>query len=251
MEHATPNLFILGAAKCGTTSLHEILGQHPEVHANSMKEPTFFNWPFQLVRSPIAYFKLFENSRRYRLDSSTAYLANPETAPILRQLFPTARFIVTLREPKARAYSLYCNNRFHGWESIDTFSAALKAESHRYTSVDFMQTCAWDFWTYLYCRSSLYDEQVERYFRLFQREQFHIVTLAELYGNPLGTTEEILRFLDLDPAPARRIDFSIRNRRDNREPPYDEECSAFLTEAFSGVTERTERLVGRSLDWSM
>jgi hypothetical protein len=69
-----PNLFILGAAKCGTTSLHAILGQHPDIHASTEKEPTFFCWPFQKIRDPIAYFKLFDSPARYRMESSTAYL---------------------------------------------------------------------------------------------------------------------------------------------------------------------------------
>src|SRR5688500_5255551 len=74
MNPMAPNLFLLGAAKCGTTSLHAILGQHPDIHACWGKEPTFFNWPFQVVRNPLEYFRLFDSPKRYRLDSSGAYL---------------------------------------------------------------------------------------------------------------------------------------------------------------------------------
>ena len=251
MNEMAPNLFILGAAKCGTTSLHDYLGQHPDIHACWWKEPTFFNSPFQNVRNPLQYFKLFDSPKRFRLDSSVAYLVNPATPPVLRSLFPNARFIVSLRNPSARAYSLYRNNRFGEWEDMPTFLEALEAEAERHASVEFLQTCRWDFWTYLYCHSSLYDEQLERYFALFDRKQFHIITLAELSRDPLSTTESILRFLELDPAPARHFKFETKNRHEDTKPSYDPRCDEIMARAFEGLTARTDRLVGRRLDWSV
>ena len=38
---ALPNLFIVGAAKSGTTSLHNYLHQHPDVFMCNPKEPHF------------------------------------------------------------------------------------------------------------------------------------------------------------------------------------------------------------------
>jgi hypothetical protein len=251
MQSMTPNLFILGAAKCGTTSLHDYLGQHPEIHAVWWKEPTFFNWPFQNVRNPLQYFKLFDSPKRFRLDSSVAYLVNPATPPVLSSLFPHAKFIVSLRHPKARAYSLYRNNRFGGWEEMPTFLEALKAEAGRSASAEFLQTCRWDFWIYLYCRSSLYDEQLARYFELFDREQFHIINLADLSRDPIGTTERTVRFLGLDPSPVRQFNFEIMNRHEAIKPTYEIECDEIMDLAFEGLTERTERLVGHAIDWSL
>ncbi|MCH9035408.1 MAG: sulfotransferase [Planctomycetes bacterium] len=37
-----PDFFIVGAPKCGTTSLYEYLRQHPEVFMSRIKEPHFF-----------------------------------------------------------------------------------------------------------------------------------------------------------------------------------------------------------------
>ena len=36
-----PNLFIVGAAKSGTTSLHNYLKQHPQIYMSAHKEPHF------------------------------------------------------------------------------------------------------------------------------------------------------------------------------------------------------------------
>lgn len=250
MNTLAPNLFVLGSSKCGSSSLHVILGQHPEIHACRTKEPTFFNWPFQIVSNPIEYFQLFDSPKRYRLDSSTNYLINPLTPRVLHSLFPEARLIVSVRDPKARAYSLYRNMRRYGWETISTFAEALKAETMRFTSAEFFSSCTWDFWQFQYCRSGLYDEQLSRYFALFDRSQFHVFTLAELAKEPLRTTESILRFLDLDPAPAQHFNLDIQHKG-VYDDSYDEESDEIMSRAFEGLIDRTENLVGRRLDWSL
>ena len=42
MTEKKVNLFIAGAAKCGTTTLHHLLASHPDVYAGPLKEPHFF-----------------------------------------------------------------------------------------------------------------------------------------------------------------------------------------------------------------
>lgn len=250
-----PNLFILGAARCGTSSLHAILGQHSEIHANKSKEPTFFVGQGQVVTNPIEYFKLFDSPKRYRLESSVMYLPAPETPRVLHDLFPDARFIVSLRDPKARAYAMYRNMRHvaeYGFgEDIPNFAEALEAETDRATSREFLCTCHWPLPSYLYCRSSLFDEQLARYFALFDREQFHILTLAELVTEPIATTEGILRFLDLDPTFASHFDFSIKGRWEDSYENYDARSDQIMSSRFEGLTQRTDELVGRPLDWSV
>ena len=38
-----PNLFLVGAAKAGTTSLYDALARHPAIYMSPMKEPHFFS----------------------------------------------------------------------------------------------------------------------------------------------------------------------------------------------------------------
>ena len=134
-----------------------------------------------------------------RLD---VYVTNPETAPVLKALFPQAKFIVTLRDPKQRAYSLYLHMRrfkHHDgqpFEDLRDFVAALRAEEERYTSTTFFANCRQYFWNFMYCRSSLYDQQLSRYLSLFDKEQFHVLSLAELATDPISATKKIAAFLD-------------------------------------------------------
>ena len=246
-----PNLFIPGAARCGTTSLHAILGQHPEVHAHFYKEPTFFNFPFRFVSNPFEYFDLFDSPKRYRLDASANYLANPRTPILLRKLFPEARFIITLRHPKEHAYSLFRLMRHLQAETISDFTSALKAEAQRSQSSDFATNCAYDFRNFLYVGSTLYDEQLRRYFSQFDRKQLHILTLAELAKDPRATTERMLQFLELDTAPARNFSYEPQGIIDSKKPRYDSESDRIMGDAFEGLTQRTDEVVGRALDWSL
>jgi hypothetical protein len=251
-----PNLFILGSGKCGTTSLFNILGRHHEIHASAIKEPCFFCDYFRIVNDENTYYQLFDSPARYRMEASHVYFSNPPTAPALKELFPNAKFIITLRHPKNRAYSLFRHMRraIHAdgqpLEDLPDFAAALRAEAHRYASTSFFKNCRQYFWNFMYCRSSLYDLQLRRYFSLFHRDQFHILSLAELASDPASTTGKIAAFLDLDQASLPQFDFQVSNHGGPYEP-FCAKSNKLMDAAFAGLTERTDHLVGRHLDWSM
>ena len=249
-----PNLFLLGAGKCGTTSLHHLLGCHPDIHACTPKEPSFFCSYFQVIADPITYFSLFHTDTRYRVDASHVYFSNPETPPILKGLFPQARFIVILRDPKRRAYSLYQHMRRaqhadgQPIELSESFADALFAEDDRFASPAFFQTCRHYFYNFMYVRSSLFDLQIDRYLSLFPRDQFLFLSLAELKNQPQTTREKLAAFLDISPN-----GFGDTIPDANRAPayaPYDPASDAFLTERFAGLTDRVETMIGQRLDWS-
>jgi hypothetical protein len=194
-----PNFFILGAAKSGTTSLFSYLAQHPDVFMPTPKEPTFFCEPFQAIRNPIKYFELFGAAGDAQAigEASHAYLSNPSTGKVLRLLFPEAKFVVILRNPADRAYSLYHHMRRFGYEWIGTFERALQAEEKRARSPTFRKRCPQYYYNYLYFRSGLYGEQIERYLSLFDRQQFHFMTLEQLQKDPTVSLAGVLAFLNL------------------------------------------------------
>lgn len=196
-----PNFFILGAAKSGTTSLYHYLGRHPEVFMSPVKEPSFFCEGFQVVTSAVDYFRLFDGvgAEKRIGEASHVYLTNPSTAGVLKALFPAARFVVILRNPADRAYSLYHHMRRNGYEWAGSFEKALELEERRWRSERFRRTCPQYFYNFLYFRSGLYGQQLARYFSLFDKRQFHVMTLDELKSDPLGSLRGILEFLKVDP----------------------------------------------------
>lgn len=196
-----PNFFILGAGRCGSTGLHNLLRQHPDIFMTDPKEPTFFCKPFQVIKNPIDYFELYEaaSHEAIRGEASHAYLSHPATAKVLRALFPDAKMLITLRNPADRAYSMYHWMRRFGWEHYRTFEAALAAEEKRRNSKRFMKNCPQYFYNYLYFRASLYGEQLQRYFELFPRDQFHIIKFEEYIVDPVSYLKKIFQFLGVDP----------------------------------------------------
>ena len=195
-----PNFFILGAGKCGTTSLYYYLKQHPDIFMSPVKEPTFFCKGFQVVKNPIEYFELFEpvNAEKAIGEASHAYLTNPPTAKVLKAIFPEAKFIVILRNPADRAYSLYHHMVKLGYEKAATFEKALHLEEKRVHSKKFQNKCPHYYYNFLYFRSGLYGEQIERYFSLFDENQFHILTLEQLKIDPIASLVSIFKFLQLN-----------------------------------------------------
>ena len=50
METILPNFLIVGAQKCGTTTLYDILNEHPEANMSSVKEIIFFRSIISLAK---------------------------------------------------------------------------------------------------------------------------------------------------------------------------------------------------------
>jgi hypothetical protein len=204
-----PNFFILGAAKCGTTTLYAYLKRHPDIFMSRVKEPTFFCEGFQVVKDPIEYFELFDGVKDERVigEASHAYFSNPSSARVLKALFPEAKFVVILRNPADRAYSLYHHMRRKGDEKTASFEKALALEEERFASEDFRNHCPQYLYNFLYFRSGLFGEQVERYFSLFDRAQFHVMKLEYLRTKPLEALKGVTRFLDIstDFTPGERV----------------------------------------------
>tara|TARA_B110000908_G_scaffold159517_1_gene201761 strand:+ start:255 stop:1142 length:888 start_codon:yes stop_codon:yes gene_type:complete len=138
---ALPNLFIVGAAKSGTTSLHNYLHQHPDVFMCNPKEPHYLiNQEIGMNRIPtgitnfIEYSDLFleGEGEKYRGESSVMYLMYPEIViPKIKDKFgEDSKIIIMLRNPVERAYSGFQHvKRYNLMESLSFEEAIDKSES--------------------------------------------------------------------------------------------------------------------------
>jgi len=195
-----PNFFLLGAGRSGSTYLYNLLKQHPDIFLSDPKEPSFFCETFQVVKNPVDYFQLFCGAGQAKVigEASHVYMSNPKTAPLLKLLFPQARFLVTLRNPVDRAYSLYQWMRRFGHEELDSFEKALDVEEDRFTSESFAKNAPHYFYNSLYFRSGLCGEQLSRYFDSFSQDQFLILNFDDVTKRPKHNLKRIFNFLDVD-----------------------------------------------------
>jgi hypothetical protein len=195
-----PTFFILGAGRCGTTSLAGHLRRHPGIFIPDIKEPSFLASSFQWIRDPAKYVDLYADvgGATQLGDASHIYLEDPESPKILEAFFPDARFVLMFRNPADRALAMYAQMVEGGYELAATFEKGLAAEDARFESERFRKNCPHSFWNFMYFRSGLFGEQVARYLERWPRDRFYATTMYEYLDEPERVTGEITEFLGLD-----------------------------------------------------
>lgn len=224
------------------------------------------------------YLGLFSTAGSYpiRGEASTGYLADPHAAEqIQHRLDDPPRFIAILRNPVERAYSHFIYHRMINVEPAKTFEEALKDEPQR-------QAQNWNI-QWRYRETGLYGEHLERYMELFGPKQF-LVLLHEDFADPQKVFERTFQFLNVKSVPihmdnkvnqsgvsrgaiaswllqkdnplkllARRIlppstRRHLRNRLTDQPPALSLATQEELLAFYRQDMEKTERLIGQSLD---
>ena len=197
-----PNLFIIGAAKAGTTALYDYLAQHPQVFLSRVKEPMFFSREENYVRGLEWYeSEYFKGAEGYpvRAEATPHYLYwSEKVAPRIKEVYGErpVKFVVSFRDPVERAYSWYWNMVREGREDLD-FEEALRTEEHRLEQhrVELYQLGSM---VYGYSAGSRYASLLHPYLKLFSRECFHFVFQGDLQSRVNLTCEELFEFLGID-----------------------------------------------------
>lgn len=110
-----PDFFVLGAMKCGTTSLNKLMKKHPEICAEGKKEKHFFDSNgYDSDDGYRLYLREFQKCKegQFTLDSTPAYIRNAYVPRRVKESFTSEnlkkkKFMLILREPIARHYSEY------------------------------------------------------------------------------------------------------------------------------------------------
>jgi hypothetical protein len=190
-----PNLFIVGAMKSGTSSMHAILGTHPEIFMCEPKEPCYFvdsevlrtRWADMYDqgywRSEQRYLSLFKDGRGFPVvgESSTYYSKRPQVTGVaerIHQFNAEAKILYLMRDPVERTISHYWH-RVRKKGELRDIGAAIRADPY-YTEI------------------SHYAMQLEPYLRLFGREQVHAMTVEGFDNDMAGQIAEVFRWLGVD-----------------------------------------------------
>lgn len=207
-----PTFLIIGASKCGTTSLYAYLAQHPDVFMSSPKEPNFFNRDPADPRSDLpwsrrdGYEGLFAagSGARARGEASAAYLWSPRAPGAIRDAIPAARLIVLLRDPVARAFSAWLHLRQRGLEPIGDFFDAVDAEAERSASEELSNLTR-------YVEAGRYHEQLQRWLSVFAVGQLQVHLTEDLERDPLTVVARCCEHIGVDAG--FRPDTTIRHNR--------------------------------------
>ena len=199
-----PNLFIIGAPKCGTTALSEYMREHPAVFVTQPKEPHFFSKDFPYYYSPghatlDHYLRLYEDAGPEHLavcEASVWYLYSQVAAEEIIGFAPDARIIVMVRNPVEMMPSLHSQMLFVQDEDRPDPKAAWDLQAVRRDGRSVPATCRVPAFLQYGDACSL-GAQVERLFATVPREQVKVIVFDDFRRDPLGVWREVLDFAGL------------------------------------------------------
>jgi len=197
-----PNFFIVGAPKCGTTSVAAWLAEHPQVFFCPIKEPHFFNFDYaeRRFRSLKHYEALFSAATERHVavgEASVRYLYSRTAVPAILRYSTDSRFIVMIRDPVDMACSLHGQAVFNGDEMEADFSRAWDLQSVRVYGGAVPSGCK-DPQLLLYGSLCQVGRQIRRLLDIVSTERVLVVNLEFLKRDPRHEYLRILRFLDLE-----------------------------------------------------
>ncbi len=189
-----PDFVCIGAAKCGSTTLWEMLGRHERIFMPQLKELHFFdNFEDRFDAGLESYAAHFKDAAADCLigESTPSYIFIPEACDRLRAALPDARLIAILRNPVDRAWSNYWFTCKAGLEPLG-FDEAVEAEPAR------REAGLHESLRFSYIARGHYVHQLKRYEQTFSREQLCVVFFEEFVKDPKATIDLIYQHLDLE-----------------------------------------------------
>lgn len=200
-----PNFLLIGAAKSGTTAIYTYIKQHPEIFMSTPKELRFFSYPGSYpegldekyihkgVTSLDEYVAHFDDVKDEKAigEASPMYIYTPDTAERIKAAIPNVKLLAILRNPTDRAYSAYMHAIREWNEPAESFREALEKEPER---IEAKWGLLWH-----YTNAGFYFEQLDRYYKIFNRDQIKVVLYDDLVNDPQGLMRDIFEFLGVDP----------------------------------------------------
>lgn len=217
-----PDFYIVGAAKCGTSSMYAYLRQHPDIFMPEFKEPHFFGSDLTsdiYVRDESRYLSLFAPAGpgALRGEASPSYLISTRAAQEIHSHRPDAKILIMIRSPVELIVSLHTHNLVTLNEDRIDLGEALALEPDRRDGRNLPRT-NYVAHTVHYRALATLSPMIYRYFDVFPREQIHIVVFDDLKRDVHGEYRRVLRFLGVDDSfvPEFRVSNARRRLRSPR-----------------------------------
>lgn len=200
-----PEFLIIGAQKCGTTSLYNYLIQHPQILPAAQKEIHFFdiNYSKGIEWYEAQFPARSPGAGRLSGESSPYYIFHPLVPKRVKKLFPEVKLIILLREPVARAWSHYHHEVRLGYEHLP-FEEAIACEPQRLQGeIEKLNSdetyYSFNHQHYSYLSRGIYIEQLQNWMELFPKKQFLILKSEDFYAAPAQILNQVFEFLEVPP----------------------------------------------------
>lgn len=256
-----PTFLIIGAGKCGTTSLFLYLVRHPRIAEPLVKEINFFNRKW--ARGPAWYFAHFARADAVAPgtitgDATPGYMFDSGVPDRVASVLPDVKLIALLRNPIARAISHHYHDVTHGVRAPRELTDSLVAEgmglhpqlTNRLISElglgkPSINPAPGERWPPFYIRGGFYADNLSRWFEVFDRRQMLILKSEDLFASPRDVYARTLDFLGLE-----FFDLgSMRAWNVGQYNKVDPSIIRYLADVYAEPNRRLYELLGADLGW--
>jgi len=192
-----PNFICPGAQKSATTTLYDLLCQHPDVYLPDVKELHFFDNKENYSKGISWYLdKYFSNVRNEKIigEITPEYMFfNYIPERMFHCLGKSIKFIFILRNPIDRAYSHYWMSYRRGYEK-ESFEKAIYLEKKRIKFGNRKEIMRFS-----YINRGFYSKQIKRFLNYFPKENMQFIIFEDFIRNTPNIMKQIFSFLEIDP----------------------------------------------------
>jgi len=179
-NNKTPNFLIIGAPRAGTTWIDKNIRCHPEIFLPAKKEIHFFDNDFDKGLDYYSSFFSSATDEKAIGEITPSYLHRGNVAERIFDTLGDIKLILCLRNPTERLYSRYWNAKGKFKENKD-----LSFEEKIQTKEEFIT-------------EGFYYNHLEKYLRLFSKENILILFYEDLSNDPTNFLKSIYTFLEVD-----------------------------------------------------
>ncbi len=256
---ALPDFVIIGAMKGGTTSLYDLLTQHPNVQRAALKELHYFDDNFdkgiEWYRSQFSPPRWKDRQKFITGEATPTYLSHPPVPERMAEVVPQARLIVLLRNPVDRAYSHYQMTIRNIWQTR-SFEEVVAAEIARLVNKEEVapkrgpRTSVGHHPERVeYLKGGIYVDQLLRWSRFFGQEQMLVLKSEDFYERTPETLKLVLDFLRLPDWQPEPSVLSTLSKRQNRYPRMNSATRRRLEDYFEPHNQRLYEYLGVDFGW--
>jgi len=195
----SPNFFIVGGSKCGTTNISYHLNSHPKIFFSELNEPYYFcQWDVSeqynrssMITNMKKYLNLFKNVKNEIVigEASSTYLSCPHAAEEIKKEFASSKILISIRNPIERAHSAYFSYQFMH-PTNQTFMEMVK--KHQKLIDDKI------FYIDSILESGFYIKNIIRFQKIFGKENVKIIIFEDYIKNTSKNIDSILNFLGIN-----------------------------------------------------
>lgn len=191
----SPNFFVVGAPKAGTSALYEYLSQHPDIYVPARKELHFFSrehaaasyYRPHLIRDESRYLAHFDDADAETAvgDFSPSYLYFDNALARIKKFSSEAKIIILLRDPTERTISHYLMDVAKGYQQRPLLDFVTRDAANEAFHFEYITT-------------SLYSERLKHVGERFDRDHVLVLLAEELRTDPDTVCKRVFQFLGVD-----------------------------------------------------